>query len=36
MSPDQWRFRVEDILHAINAELEYTSGLDFEMFAADR
>lgn len=31
-----WRFRVRDILAAVTAVLEYTEGLTFEEFTADR
>lgn len=31
-----WRFRVGDILAGVRAALEYTDGMTFEEFAADR
>ena len=31
-----WRFRVRDILAAVNAIAEYTAGMTFEEFVADR
>ena len=36
MPPRDWRFRITDILQAINTIREYVSGLDFVSFAADR
>ncbi len=31
-----WRFRVRDILDGVRAALDYTDGMSFEEFAADR
>ncbi|MCF8080584.1 MAG: DUF86 domain-containing protein [Desulfobacterales bacterium] len=36
MSPDEWRFRIEDILNSIQAIREYTKGMKFEEFVSDR
>ena len=36
MSPDEWRFRIEDILNSIHAIREYTKGMKFIEFVSDR
>ena len=36
MPPRSWRIRVDDIIAAIDAILEYTAGMDGAGFAADR
>lgn len=36
MPPREWQFRIGDILNAIAAIGEYTAGLDFASFSADR
>jgi len=36
MSPREWKFRIEDILAAINSILSYTADLSYENFIQDR
>jgi len=36
MSPEDWKFRITDILNSIQAIIDYTSGLGFEEFVSDR
>lgn len=36
MQPRTWRIRIDDIVAAIDAILEYTAGMDRAGFAADR
>lgn len=36
MPPRNWRLRITDILDAINAIQQFTAGMDFDAFAADR
>ena len=35
MPPREWRFRVQDIIEAIEKICRYTGGLNFEAFSAD-
>jgi len=36
MPPRDWTFRIQDILDAVKAVLDYTSGMDSAAFASDR
>ncbi len=36
MPPRSWRLRIEDILAAVDAILQYTAGMDRTTFAGDR
>lgn len=36
MSPEEWKFRIKDILDSILAIMDYTNGLGFEEFVSDR
>lgn len=36
MPPRDWRFRVQDMLHAIESIMSYTQGMDFEAFERDQ
>lgn len=36
MPPREWRFRVQDMLHAIESILSYTQGMDFAAFDHDQ